>query len=303
MDIFMSTQNVEKMWMTLIMDSRINATLPKNVQEIKTIFKDNLTPFSKYKFETAKITINTQQQLDQLNDSFVRTLFRFISSKCTHLIANQTVFAQHTSANQSVLLPISPSSQYATQQTLNPYGDITHDPMSINNRDDFLQNNARAVESAYAKKMHEFENTNARTIPIQPKFADDYTEAPVDMERAIKDAISRRNYDVPIVPAHQQETIQPNPKPKIRMSSFQLNEPKLDNEQIQPTKYLTLGPQTNTLLDAPPIETLKQISWGENATIIETNNFEISIKQRENKTISNSDVLLLELDELIKKII
>jgi hypothetical protein len=312
MDNFMSTQNVEQMWMILIMDSRINATSSENVQEIKQIFKDNITPFSKYKFETTRIKIDTQQQLDQLNDAFVRTIFRFISSKCPHLIVTQNT-RSITSAKQNVLLPITSHSQSATQQTLNPYVDVNRpysasigpELMSINNRDDFLQNNTRAIESAYTKKMHEYENTNARTIPNQPKFADDNTETPVDMERAVKEAISRRNYDVPIV-SIQQETNQPNlkPKQKITMSSFQLNEPKPDDGQIQPIKYLTLGSQTNALSDATPIETLKQISWGENAIIIETNEFEISIKNRKNNLNEfNSDKLLLELDKLLKIII
>jgi len=278
MDVFKLTQNVEKMWMALIMDNRLNVSSPKNVQEIKTIFTDNFTPFSKYKFETSRVQIETQQQLDQLNDAFVRTIFRFISSKCPHLLTT-IVENVNSNSNKNTLLPISPHSQSAT-------------------RDDFLKNKAQVVESAYTKKMHEYETINTRTIPSQPNFADEKLDTPVDMERAVTEAISRRNYDVPIV---QPETQQLVPKPKLTTSSFQLNKPKPEINSTPPKKYLTLGPplKNNLNLDLVP----KQISWGADSIIIETNEFELSIKHRYNSVEFNYDATLLELDKLLKIII
>lgn len=229
---FLTKQNVSMIWDVLIENDILKNKSSDIIKEVGNIVNQNIKGF----FENERKVVNN---LVELNKKFISLIIQYI---------NKT-YPLHTQQPQQQNLK--QLSQVKKQSEL-----ITHNDLQSERISQF--------EKDLNQRQSDFTSAMTATVPQAPNFSDKLDEPMSEMELALKNAISQRNYDIEQVNKNF-NTSQTNDSwlkgTETSIKNEKLSVPPSVNNKITPSNPFNKNNQTsqaNNLkyikIDANPIE-------------------------------------------------
>ena len=157
---FLTKQNVDMMWEILLDEDVLKSKSKEIIIEVGDVVNKNIKGF--YENEK-KITNN----LIDLNKKFITLIINYINKK----------YPLHVEPLPKQQIQIQPQEKSITYS-------------------DFQSERISQFEKDLTKRQTEFTNAMTSTVPQAPNFSDKLDEPMSEMELALKNAISQRNYDM-----------------------------------------------------------------------------------------------------------
>lgn len=227
---FLTKQNVSMIWDVLIENDILKGKSSDIIKEVGNIVNQNIKGF----FENERKVVNN---LVELNKKFITLIIQYI---------NKT-YPLHTQQPQQ-------------QQNFKQISQVKKQPELITHND-LQSERISQFEKDLNQRQSEFTNAMTASVPQAPNFSDKLDEPLTEMELALKNAISQRNYDIEQVNKNF-NTSQTNDSwlkgTETSIKNEKLSVPPSVNNKITPSNSFNQTNQTNNLkyikIDTNPIE-------------------------------------------------
>ena len=277
---FLNNENVKVLWDVVIDEDIIKRQSREFQENILNLFRSNLKGF--YDVECKKTT-----NLVDMNKKYILLILNHANKQITH-----NVKPEYRKIKILDELP---------QKKVNEL--ITYEEIQNDKRSQF--------EKDLNRRQEEFTNAMALPVPPVPKFTDNLEEGPIsEIEKAIKELTSQRNYDVEQISKSNntnlnsntdnwlkpQETSVKNDKMNPQLSNINGNT-NLNNSRL---KYLKIDNNLENENQIISLEREKQMSPKKNVTWDLTN--EVKLKMEEIVNNDNEEDSDANIFKLLKKV-
>ena len=276
---FVTHQNVNMIWEILLDEDALNNRSEEIINDISNVVKQNIKGF--YENERKQ-----QTTLIELNKKFITLIINYV--KKTYPLQTQQ------KSKETYKQPIIQQPKQ-TQNDLVTYSDIQTERIS-------------QFEKDLTRRQSEFTNAMALPVPEKPNFSDKLDEPMSEMEIALKNAISQRNYDIEQVSKNisinknndswlkgaetsiKNEKLSPPPSLNNNVTKSNQNNQNTQNN----LKYIKIDnkPIENNILKKDIIDLnqnnqTKHISWADENINIKINMTELEIDKDTDTEINN----------------
>ena len=283
---FLNNENVKVLW-DVVIDEDIIKRQPREFHEnILKLFRSNLKGF--YDVESQKTT-----NLVDMNKKYILLILNYANKQIAQIAQN--VNPEYRKIKILDELP---------QKKVNEL--ITYEEIHNDKRSQF--------DKDLNRRQEEFSNSMALPVPPVPKFSDNLDDGPIsEIDKAIKELTSQRNYDVEQISRSNNNNLNSNTDNWLKPQETSLKNDKLTPQQpIQNSningningnngnrlKYLKINNDLENENQVISLEREKQVSPKKNVTWDLTNEVKVN-EVRENEVRENE--VKLKMEEIVEE--